>query len=729
MCKCDICNGQFRFDPMSERKARARQRATSFFVQVSSMQKLGSQIFNGNVMATKKVLAGSGNNEKATDQFVRDLLRDIGITKPWEQDGGPKWKRDALAGGSKSKVGKGEGKPEFVFVTDDFVVVIENKKASGFTRYIKDEKIVTEFPYRQDYALNGAVHYASTMLANGIPFEKGIFAIGIGGDEHYYEIAVAFVGPGIIKPLDDLDNLDVFAADAVKEYHSVAVLGSRPQSEIRLDKVKAAATRLHEGMRNYGSVENDRKAPLVSAILLALQKPGFDVSDLKGSYDQNLPNDWDGAKLYSAAHEYMTSKGFGPQQKIGTLLDQFSFIQKSPALNRVHADLGMTPLKWCAQILKSDVNSVVIDPSMGSFDVLGNFYHEFISYGGGDGNTLGIVLTPDHVTTLMTDLIDVGAGDWVIDPTAGTASFLIAAMHRMFKDAGDNDTLKEDIRRNRLYGIELQDKLFAIGTTNMILRGDGKANFRRDSIFEAPLHEMRGDTLNDKKEWVPGHGFTKLLLNPPYSQSKDKATRHLSELAFIERALEFLNVGGRLAAIVPQSVMVGKTKEDKARKTSLLANHTLDAVITMNRDTFANSGVGVHSVIVLFTAGRPHPAHNKVKFINFQNDGYKVQLHRGLMDDGTAVSRRKHLFDVLKGDVVESTRFIVRAEVTPDDEWLHSYFYFDDRIPSVDDFMQTVAGYVSWQVAMQIHGHLDFIKPPKTPGEKPSEVSEGSEDK
>ena len=92
-------------------------------------------------------------------------------------------------------------------------------------------------------------------------------------------------------------------------------------------------------MRNYGSVENDRKAPLVSAILLALEKPGFDIDDLKGSYDHNLPDDWDGAKIYKAAHDYMVSKGFGPLQKIGTLLDQFAFIEKSPALNRVHKEL------------------------------------------------------------------------------------------------------------------------------------------------------------------------------------------------------------------------------------------------------------------------------------------------------------------------------------------------------------------------------------------------------
>ncbi|WP_225032563.1 class I SAM-dependent DNA methyltransferase [Paraburkholderia sp. XV] len=597
-----------------------------------------------------------------------------------------------------------------MFIVDDFVVIVEDKKETRFTRFLDDDKVITEFPCRQDYALNGAVHYASAMLRNGVPY-KGIFAVGIGGEEHHHEIAVAYVGPGQIKLLDDLDNLDVFGAEAIGEYHSVAVLGNKPQAEVRLDTVKSAASRLHEGMRNYGSVENDRKAPLVSAILLALEKPGFEIDELKGSYDQNLPDDWDGARIYKAAHAYMLSKGFGPQQKIGTLLDQFAFIEKSPALNRVHKELGMTPLKWFAQILKSDVQKVVTDPSMSSFDVLGNFYHEFISYGGGDGNTLGIVLTPEHVTALMTELIDVGAGDWVLDPTAGTASFLIAAMHRMFKDAVGDELLKEDIRKNRLHGIELQDKLFAIGSTNMILRGDGKANFRRDSIFEAPLHEMRGDKRGAGGSWIPGHGFTKVLLNPPYSQSKDKTTRHLSELAFIERALEFLNPGGRLAAIVPQSAMVGKTTDDKGRKVSLLKKHTLDAVITMNGETFADSGVGVHAVIVLFTAGRPHPSDAKVKFVNFQHDGYKVQMHRGLTDDGTAASRRRHLLEVLRGDAVDDTRFIVRSEVTAQDEWQHSYFYFNDQPPTVEDFMATVADYLVWQVDMHAHGKGDLITP------------------
>ena len=199
---------------------------------------------------------------------------------------------------------------------------------------------------------------------------------------------------------------------------------------------------------------------------------------------------------------------------------------------------------------------------------------------------------------LMAELIDVNATDYVLDPTAGTASFLIAAMQRMFDDAGDNADMREDIRKNRLYGIELQDKLYAIGTTNMILRGDGKANFRRDSIFDAPMAEMRGDMRMPDGSIAMGHGFTKVLLNPPYSQAKDKNTRNLSELAFIERALEFLNPGGKLAVIVPQSAMVGKTKEDKARKRYILEHHTLDTVITMNPMTFTNSGHTPHTCLL-----------------------------------------------------------------------------------------------------------------------------------
>ena len=61
--------------------------------------------------ATITASANENRNEKGTDQFVRDLLRDIGQKHPWEQDGGPKWKRDALAGGSKRRKEKARASP------------------------------------------------------------------------------------------------------------------------------------------------------------------------------------------------------------------------------------------------------------------------------------------------------------------------------------------------------------------------------------------------------------------------------------------------------------------------------------------------------------------------------------------------------------------------------------------------------------------------------------------
>src|SRR5699024_7074935 len=122
----------------------------------------------------------------------------------------------------------------------DFVVVIEDKREVRHTRHLDNGQVVTEYPHRNDFALNGAVHYAQVMLDNGIPHSKGIFAVGVGGNEEHHEISVAYLAPGQVKQLDDLDNFDVFAEDQIEEYHAVQVLGARPRAEVRLDDVRAA---------------------------------------------------------------------------------------------------------------------------------------------------------------------------------------------------------------------------------------------------------------------------------------------------------------------------------------------------------------------------------------------------------------------------------------------------------------------------------------------------------
>ena len=54
--------------------------------------------------------------------------------------------------------------------------------------------------------------------------------------------------------------------------------------------------------------------------------------------------------------------------------------------------------------------------SNGREDYLGRFYGEFVSYSGGDGQALGVVLTPRHITELFCELVDLKPTDVIFDP-------------------------------------------------------------------------------------------------------------------------------------------------------------------------------------------------------------------------------------------------------------------------------------------------------------------------
>src|SRR5947208_15592786 len=69
------------------------------------------------------------------------------------------------------------------------------------------------------------------------------------------------------------------------------------------------------------------------------------------------------------------------------------------------------------------------------FDVVGQFYGEFLKYTGGDKKALGIVLTPRHITELFSLLAKVDKNSRVLYICAGTGGFLISAMHQMMKTA------------------------------------------------------------------------------------------------------------------------------------------------------------------------------------------------------------------------------------------------------------------------------------------------------
>lgn len=590
---------------------------------------------------------------------------------------------EALKTASKRGTGKA-GYPEYVAVINDFVLVIEDKADIDRHVSLTDNGVIaTDIKSVTDYAVNGAYFYGKHIAQNS-SFKK-VFALGVSGDEKHHVITPLWVDDREgYKRLPDIESFVSFSAQNIGEYYTRYVLEETTDVKKTTEQILKDAAQLHEYLRTYGTLKDQDKPLVVAGILLALDEiefGGFSIDSLTG--DQ-LAGNRDGDKLMNAIKTRLTRSNVGPDAKKDKLLSEFTILQKSFRLNEVNDALGKTPLKFYTEFLYERVFRN-IKYQKTSEDFIGRFYAEFMSYSGGDGQTLGIILTPRHITDLMCDLVDVRVDDVVLDPTCGTAGFLIAAMHRMLSVA-DSDAQRKSIKKRQLHGFELQSNMFAVAAANMILRRDGNSNLQcTDFLKLNPAQtQMKGATVG--------------LMNPPYSQGTKTADPEQCELSFIEHLLDSLTVGARAAVIVPQSSMTGKTKAEQAFKTSIMKHHTLEGVITCNTDTFYR--VGVNPVIAVFTAHEPHPKNKVCKFIDFRDDGYETRAHVGLVEGDSAKDKRQHLLDVWFGRVEAPSKFCVESTVQPDDEWLHSFYYFNDEIPTDADFEKTIGDYLTFEFSM-----------------------------
>lgn len=498
-----------------------------------------------------------------------------------------------------------------------------------------------------------------------------------------------------------MDNFTNFTEKNIDEYYTHKVLNEPTRDEMTTEEILKNAKKLHEDLRNYWSIQDKDKPLIVSGILLALREiefRGFSIDDLSGD---DIITDWE--KIYTAIEKNLKRSSVSPETKKDKLLSQFLVIKDTKAINEINPTLWKTPLKHYTEFLNENIYKN-IKYIHSSEDYLWRFYGEFMSYSGGDWQTLGIVLTPRHITDLFCELVDLKVDDKVFDPCCGTAGFLISAMHNMLQKA-ETEHQKNQIKKEQLHGIELQPYMFTIATTNMILRWDGKSNLEQEDFMKQNPSQLQ-------LKWC-----TVGMINPPYSQGS-KNNPNLYEIAFIEQLLNSIVVDGKVIAIVPQSSMTWKTKEEKKIKENILKNHTLEWVITLNKNTFY--WVGTNPCIVVFTAWIPHYKEKIVKFINFEDDGFEVQKHMGLVENKEKSKQMKQkLLEVWRDQIDEvETKFCVKTTVEAEDEWLHSFYYFNDEIPTEAEFEKTMADYLTFEFNMITHGRWYLFGLPDKENEK-----------
>lgn len=250
-----------------------------------------------------------------------------------------------------------------------------------------------------------------------------------------------------------------------------------------------------------------------------------------------------------------------------------------------------------------EISASVNSDNWNGEDVMGIFFNEFNRYK--KKSESGQVFTPEHITSFMYDLIEVNHNDRVLDATCGSGAFLVKSMANMLQEVGGLNTKEaEDIKKNKLYGIEFDREIFALACANMLIHKDGKTN----------LEQL--DTREEQAcKWIKSKNITKVLMNPPFE-------RKYGCKKIVENVLN--NVPNRIkcAFILPDK----KLEKDKMH--NLLKKHTLDMIIKLPEKLFDG---GVTTSVFVFETGKPQ-GNKKIFACYMEEDGLERVKNQGRHD-------------------------------------------------------------------------------------------------
>lgn len=221
--------------------------------------------------------------------------------------------------------------------------------------------------------------------------------------------------------------------------------------------------------------------------------------------------------------------------------------------------------------------------------------------------------------------------------------------------------------------------MFALAASNMILRGDGKANLYQGSCFDDAISKA-----------VIKHGCNVGMINPPYSQSDSD----LHELRFIKHMLDCLAIGGTGIAIVP----MGCALSANSLRGEILKEHTLEAVMSMSDQLFYP--VGTVTCIMIFTAHKPHALENRKTWFGYwKADGFVKTKHKGRVDiNETWTEIRDRWVDAFRNREVHPGESVLQ-KVTAEDEWCaEAYMETDYSKITQETFENAVRDYAIFRV-------------------------------
>ena len=232
----------------------------------------------------------------------------------------------------------------------------------------------------------------------------------------------------------------------------------------------------------------------------------------------------------------------------------------------------------------------------------------------------GQYFTPRHVIDMCVQMLNPKRGEYMIDTASGSCGFPV---HTIFKLTGHlftNEEIPDDDKQHvlKVFGIDFDEKTVRVARTLNLIAGDGETNVLHLNSLD--FDRWKDKTEKDKK-WINTYGkgferleklraekdenqqfnFDILMANPPFAgdikesrilhqyelgfKSNGKAqTKVGRDILFIERNLNFLKPGGRMAIVLPQGRF--NNTSDKHIRDFIAQHARILAVVGLHGNTF-----------------------------------------------------------------------------------------------------------------------------------------------
>lgn len=314
----------------------------------------------------------------------------------------------------------------------------------------------------------------------------------------------------------------------------------------------------------------------------------------------------------------------------------------------------------------------------------------------------GQFFTPRPVEDMAVKMLNPKPHEFLIDPACGSAGFLL---HSVIWVAGGVITGKElptpakNFAQNNIFGIDFAKEAVKIAKAINLIVGDGKSHIYGGGPHGNSLNPltwndevkaglrprlMRFQTERDREnqERFLYFDFDVLMTNPPFAGTvSERDILRLYELAekngrlmrkvdrhilFLERSLQFIRPGGRLAIVLPQGLL-NNTNADYIRR-FVIDKARILAVVGLHANTF-KPHTGTKTGVLFLQKYTPEQT-KRIQDIKQKYEGEWQTFHKRMTERYQHVTWNKHVSEDELPDELKSfieTRFGT-TEQPEDDE-------------------------------------------------------------